>query len=331
MDYLARNAERIRDPRRVSPGARSLLVVGLAHSRAAVELPGGARIARYAAGRDYHNVVTKKLRRLRERLAAEGLVAPLEPARAVVDAGPLLERSHAAEAALGFLSKAANLLHPRFGPWFFLGELLLEKDLDPTPSPPAGSCGTCTACLDACPTGAIVEPGSVDARRCISYHTIEHRGAIPREARAGIGRWAFGCDVCSEVCPWGSRAPDLSERFGTHRAVSGGELVRWVELRDPADWSRELEGSALRRAGREGLARNAAIVLGNAPADGAEGALLRALSFDPSAVVREAAGWALLRGYGDAAGLRARVADAARSEPDPGARAELERSLDEAV
>ena len=151
MAWLEANRARIVDPRGLVPGARTLLVVGLAHGRAAVELPDGARIARYAAGRDYHGFMLKRLRRLRRVLQERGLV---RPSRIVVDAGPLLERSHAAVAGLGFESKAANLLDPRHGPWFFLGELVLEEELQTAPSPPAGSCGTCTACLDACPTAA---------------------------------------------------------------------------------------------------------------------------------------------------------------------------------
>ena len=294
MDYLERNRDRITDPRKVLPEGQSVLVVGLGHSRDAVALRAGegeARVARYAAGRDYHNVLGKRLAKLARRLESEGLAGPK---RKVVDAGPLLERSHAAEAGLGFESKAANLLAPKLGPWFFLGELLLSEELDPTPTPPPGSCGTCTACLDACPTTAILEPGVVDARRCISYLTIEHRGAIDPKLREGVGPWVFGCDVCSEVCPWGKDAPDLSARFGDHDGLSGdGVLERW--LAPDFEPKVELNGSPLQRPGREGLARNAAIALGNLPpSDGSRRALERATS-DSSDVVREAAAWALDR------------------------------------
>src|SRR5262245_6922142 len=219
MGWLETHRRHILDPRLLLGGGKSLLVVGLGHSRDACEVAGGARVARYAAGRDYHNVIGRKLRKLAGALRARGLLGRWKK---VVDAGPLLERSHAAEAGLGFESKAANLLHPRFGPWFFLGELLLDVEVAPTPLPPAGSCGTCTACLAACPTGAILEPGVVDARLCLSYHTIENRGPIPHELRTRLGPWVFGCDVCSEVCPWGSEAPDLAARFGTHAALERG-------------------------------------------------------------------------------------------------------------
>ena len=336
MTWLERQRERIVDPRRVLPEGRTLLVVGLAHSRAAVELPGGGRVARYAAGRDYHNVIGRMLRKLARRLGELGLAGR---SRAIVDAGPLLERSHAAEAGLGFASKAANLLSPRFGPWFFLGELLLDAELEPTSKPasaepgaraaPAlGSCGTCTACIDACPTQAIAAPGLVDARRCISYHTIENRGYVPRELRAAFGPWAFGCDVCSEVCPWGARAPDLAERFGEHAAASEHGLVEWLEY--GAEFPAALRGSPLQRPRRAGLARNAAIALGNAPSERGARALLRALTFDPAALVREAAAWALARAHAHEPGVRAAVETAARSEPDAAAQAAMRGSLERA-
>lgn len=322
MDYLERNRERILDPRRILPGGRSMLVVGLAHARSAFALADGARVARYAAGRDYHNLIVKRLRKLGRRLAAEGLV---DRRRAIADAGPLMERSHAARAGIGFESKAANLLHPDFGPWFFLGELLLDVDLAPTEGPDLGSCGTCTACIDACPTAAILEPGVVDSRRCISYQTIENRGAIPRALRKPMGDWAFGCDVCSEVCPIGHGAGDFSDRFGVHRSLAEEGLVSWIELPEP--FEARFEGSPLRRPKRAGLARNAAIVLGNRPSDRGHRALLRALSFDPSAMVREASAWALSEGYGRDAATRPALERAAGAEQDPGWKSAIQESL----
>jgi epoxyqueuosine reductase len=328
LAYLERDLERIANPAAWDPAGKSMLIVGLAHSRAGFELPGGGKVARYAAGRDYHNVLLRKLRKLRKLLTAEGLIARETWSRVGVDAVPLLERSHAAEAGLGFTSKAANLLHPTFGPWFFLGELVLDLELDPTPTPPAGSCGTCRACLDACPTQAILAPGVVDARRCISYHTIENDGPAPRELRASFGEWAFGCDVCSEVCPWGSKAPDLAERWGTHRAFDERGLVRWLELESDEQVSREFEGSALQRPRRAGLARNAAIALGNRPEHGADPSLLNALSFDPAAMVREAAAWALARTRGSDPQVRSAMERAAARESDSAAREQMRRSLD---
>jgi epoxyqueuosine reductase len=324
LDYLERHRERIVDPRRGAPRGRSLLIVGLGHSRPATDALGGGRVARYAAGRDYHNVLTRMLRKLRRRLVERGWLAPDALARPMTDATPLLERSHAAEAGVGFLSKAANLLHARFGPWFFVGELVIEREVEPTTEPAPGSCGTCTACIDACPTGAIAMPGVVDARDCISYHTIENRGSVPRELRPHLGTWAFGCDVCSEVCPWGARAPNLAQRFGVHRALESAGIERWIALREPERWKEHFEGSPLQRARREGLARNAAIVLGNAPRAGAERVLLEALSFDPSPIVRESAAWSLARAYG----ARAAVERAARLEVDASVRAAMLADLD---
>lgn len=320
MRYLADDRERIVDPRRVLPEGRSIVALGLAHARAALELEGGGRVARYAAGRDYHNVLGHKLRKFAKRLAREGLGGRN---RRIVDAGPLLERSHAAAAGIGFESKAANLLHPRFGPWFFLAEIVIEHELEPTTAPPPGSCGTCTACIDACPTQAIVAPYEVDARRCISYQTIEHHGVVPVELRAAQGTWAFGCDVCSEVCPWGRKAPDTSARYGTHATLASAGLVEWLE-RGP-EFVASLGGSALHRQTPEGLSRNAAIALGNAPSDSGRRALLRALSFDPSEIVREAAAWALDRGHRADAGTREALETAVRRESDPRTRASIAR------
>jgi len=320
MEWLERDRERIVDPRRVLPEGGSLVVLGLAHSRAAFELEGGGRVARFAAGRDYHNVVLHRLRKFAKRLEREGLGGRN---RRIVDAGPMLERSHAARAGLGFESKAANLLHPRFGPWFFLAEIALAHELEPTEARVTGSCGTCTACLDACPTGAILEPGVVDARRCISYLTIENKGPIDEPLREKVGEWAFGCDVCSEVCPWGSKAPDLATRFGVHPALAEQGLVEWLDAGDA--FVERFAGSGIHRPGREGVARNAAIVLGNRPSDAGRRALLRALSFDPSALVRESAAWGLAQGHGQDAEARAALEAAAAREADPSAAEAMRR------
>ncbi len=323
MAYLEREVERVADPRRTFPEGRSLLIVGFGHSRAPFGLPDGGRIARYAAGRDYHNVMVKRLRRLAGRLRREGLNGESFQS---VDAGPVMERSHAAEGGVGFESKAANLLHPTFGPWFFLGELMLDVELDPT-APLAGSCGTCTACLDACPTGAIVAPGEVDARRCISYLTIEHRSPIPAEHRTAIGDWVFGCDICSEVCPWSRRAPDLAARLGTHPTLSEVPLVDWIRRISAGEL--ELRGSPLQRAGLVGLQRNVATVLGNRPSDAGRSALLEALDASAHPRVREAVGWALAHAHGADADVRAALERAIRHANSAQDRIELERWRDE--
>lgn len=328
MDYLERFRERILDPRKIREEGKSLLVLGLSHARGAIEFPGGARIARYAASRDYHNVMGKMLKKLGKRLAAEGFG---EHWRKIVDAGPLLERSHAAAAGLGFESKAANLLSTEHGPWFFLGELILEADLVPTEPGKLGSCGTCTACIDACPTQAILSPGVVHAPACISYQTIENSGSIPRELRAELGSWLFGCDICSEVCPHGWKAVDVSSRSGTHAAVEAAGLnegpLAWLTA-PAAELDEALRGSPLKRAGTSGLARNTAIFLGNQPSEEGRHALAEALTGHLDAEVRLAAAWGLAHGHGSDAGVRASIEAAAKAETDPETAAELRLELE---
>ena len=238
----------------------------------------------------------------------------------MTDAAPILERSHASEAGLGFGSKAATLLNPEHGPWFFLGELILEIDSDFGPSPPpAGSCGTCTACIDACPTDAIVAAGQVDARLCISYQTIENRGPVPHELRPKLSGFAFGCDICSEVCPWGIRAEvrsDRSQDWGQHPAVENLGLFDW--LREPASSFKDTwRGSPLQRPKREGLARNAALILGSNPVDGSLEVLCETLSSHDSPLAREAAAWALAYGHGKDAGVQEALDHAIQRESDP--------------
>jgi epoxyqueuosine reductase len=337
MDWLVRQEERICDPRLVLPEGTAMVVVGLGHARAAGELEGGGRVARYALGRDYHNVIGKRLAKLARVLEEQ---VGVRRSRKVVDAGPLLERSHAAVAGLGFESKASNLLHHRFGPWFFLGELLVEMPGEP-PAAAArapGSCGTCRACLDACPTQAIRAPGVVDANRCISYHTIENRGASPVALRAHFGLWAFGCDVCSEVCPFGRRSPDRSAAFGSHAGLAGpaeragasvaqgAALAEWLgfdERRNGDAVRARFEGSPLRRPGPDGLARNAAVALGNAPSDLGRDALMAAVREHSAAFVREAAAWALAQAHGHEPTVRAALDSALSKEIDTTARVHI--------
>lgn len=323
MEWIDRQLERILDPRTWNASPATLLIVGLGHAREAVELEGGGRVARYAAGRDYHNLMSRRLRKLGRNLVARGLA---KTARTVVDAGALFERSHAATAGLGVRSKAANLLHPVHGPWFFLGELILEADLEPrTPKLKPVSCGTCTACLDVCPTDAFTSPGELDARRCLSYHTIESPALAPHDQRDGLGAWVFGCDLCSEVCPWGHKAPDASATFGTHPAVERGSLLAW--LRTPeAEFKERFQGSPIQRPKRAGLARNAALALADEPTEQGRDGLVEALQ-DASPGVRAAAGWSLVRAFGDGPALE-RVKRAHDTEADPSTRQDLAESLE---
>lgn len=290
MDYLRRNSDRICNPALVLSGARSIISLGVNHARPAGGFAGGGRVARYALGKDYHTVVDRMLDSFIQSLRRAGIGTVY---RGIVDAGPALERSLAARAAIGFPSKSANLLNYKYGPWFFLAELFVDIDSEPPASRAPGSCGTCTLCIQQCPTGAIVAPGSVDARICISYLTIEHRGPIDEPLRPLLGNWVFGCDVCSEVCPFGDGAPTAADRFGTHPSLS--LTLEQILLLDDAAFSVTFAGSPMRRAKREGLLRNAAIVIANEGRTGAIKTLERVAGSDPSAVVRDAAQWSLRR------------------------------------
>ena len=217
------------------------------------------------------------------------------PSRTFVDTGPVLERAWAERAGVGWIGKNANLISRERGSWLLLGEVLSAAELEPDPGPHPDFCGTCTKCLEACPTGAIVEPGVVDSNRCISYWTIEHRGPIPEERRAGIGDWIFGCDVCQDVCPWNASfattsGGDALRRRDDLRGLDAAEILGLDETAFRARYS----GTPLMRAKWEGMRRNAAIVLGNRRDPAAIPALERALD-DPDPVLRSHAAWALTR------------------------------------
>jgi hypothetical protein len=296
MEWIERLRDRIVDPRRIAPESRSLLVVGLAHSRGAVELPGGGRIARYAAGRDYHNVMGRMLRKLGRRLREAGIG---RPGKRIVDAGPLMERSHAAEAGLGFESKAANLLHPSFGPWFFLAELLLDEELEPTTAPAPGTCGTCTACLDACRPGAIVAPGESMPAPASATRPSRTGARSPRTCgrRSASGRSAA---TCARGLSVGLEVRGLRRSL---RDARGGVEPRSRRMGRPQGCPRApARGFGDAPAGTGGPGRNAVLVLGARPTDEGRRALLRALTFDSSAMVRETAAWSLARSHGRDAG-----------------------------
>jgi epoxyqueuosine reductase len=248
-------------------------------------------VARYARGEDYHDVLRRRLGELLNWLREQ---SPGCRGRAVVDTAPLLERDFARRAGLGWFGKNTMLLNKRLGSFFFLGALLTDVPLRPDPPHESAHCGTCTACLDACPTGAFTGPGWLDSRRCISYLTIELRGSVPEDLRPGLGNWVFGCDVCQEVCPWNRKAP-----VGAEPQLSGRpDLVQLdpVELLGLSEeaFRHRFRGTALMRARRRGLLRNAALVLGNAGDRAALPALRRALE-DPEPLIREAAAWAIGR------------------------------------
>jgi epoxyqueuosine reductase len=297
MGYLERGRADRLDPARLLPGVRSIVAVALSYNPAAAEGPDEdwRPVSRYARGRDYHDVLRPRLTELGEfiRTAAGAAVE----SRASVDTSAVLERDLAARAGLGWIGKNTNLLTPSLGSYFFIGILLTTAELDVDQRQP-DRCGTCTACLDTCPTRAFVGPYVLDARRCISYLTIEHRGDIAGDLAEQIGEWVFGCDVCQEVCPWNRKAEPGREPL-LEPSGSLGSLESLLAL-DQNAFRARFRGTALWRTKRTGLLRNAAIVLANRGDRAAVGALTRARA-DDDPVVRRAAAWALARlGAGEA-------------------------------
>ncbi|MEP6938531.1 MAG: tRNA epoxyqueuosine(34) reductase QueG [Rudaea sp.] len=253
-------------------------------------------VSRYALGRDYHKLLRSRLQKLADRVADR--IGPFGY-RAFVDSAPVLEKALARNAGLGWIGKHTNLINRDAGSWFFLGELFTDLPL-PVDAPADEHCGTCTRCIEVCPTQAIVAPNELDARRCISYLTIELRSSIPVEFRALLGNRIYGCDDCQLVCPWNkfaqkSAEPDFIARHG----LDGAALVSLFAW-SAEDFERNTEGSAIRRIGYACWLRNVAVALGNAPYDTQIVAALRARSEDPSELVREHVDWALSRQSGSA-------------------------------
>ncbi len=288
MQWMERYADLRADPRRLLPGARSALVVGLRYAPLAGEAePRGdlwPKVARYARGDDYHGFMRERLKELAAFIEAEWAPARC---RACVDTAPVLERELAARAGLGAIGKNTNLLNPEVGSYLLLGEVLTTLDL-PADSPVADLCGDCHRCLDACPTGALPEPWRLDARRCISYWTIEQRGEIPDEIAGALTDWVFGCDRCQEVCPWNGRSGAVDHpEFAVPERRRSLDLVGLLEL-DEESYRERFRGSPLKRARHDGLRRNAAHALAGDPSPRAAAALARAAG-DPAPVVADAA------------------------------------------
>ncbi len=300
MDYMARNLDKRLHPERLEPGTCAVvsarmnyLAQGAAPARV-LKRSDQAYISRYALGRDYHKVLRRRLAKLAQRINA---AAQAQDARfrAFTDSAPVLEKALAENAGLGWMGKHSLLIHPEAGSWFFLGEIYTNLPLAETSTTEPNRCGACRACMNHCPTGAIVGDKVIDARRCISYLTIEHRGAIPVELRPLIGNRVFGCDDCQLCCPWNRDAPtthepDFKPRHGLD-AASLVALFRW----DEATFLRRTEGSALRRPGYEGWRRNLVVALGNGPPSPAAKAALREARSGASELLREHIDWALAR------------------------------------
>ena len=296
MEYMQRHGSKRSRPQELLPGTLRVISVRMDY------LPEGARngwdvldeprvgyVARYALGRDYHKLMRNRLQRLADRISAK--TGPFGY-RAFVDSAPVLERALARDAGLGWIGKHTCLINRDAGSWFFLGELYTDLPL-PLDVPASAHCGTCSRCIDICPTGAIVAPYEVDARRCIAYLTIELDGPIPLELRRPMGNRIFGCDDCQLVCPWNKFAETSVEAdFRPRHALDGAALVElfaWTEQ----EFSQRTEGSAIRRAGYHGWLRNIAVALGNAPNANDVVDALQARNAHASELVREHVAWAL--------------------------------------
>ncbi len=298
MDYMQRHGTRRSRPAELIPG--TLRVISLrrdywpGEARDPFEVldsPDLAYVSRYALGRDYHKGMRAALARFAEALAE---LARPHAYRVYVDSGPVLEKALARNAGLGWIGKHTNLISRSAGSYFFLGEVLTDLPFE-VDEPATAHCGSCTACMPACPTGAIVAPYTLDARRCISYLTIELRGSIPEQFRPAIGNRIYGCDDCQLVCPWNKFAqaasnPDFKVRHGLD-APRLPELMRWTR----EDFETRMEGSAIRRIGHAQFLRNIAVALGNGPAEQEAIAALESRRDDESPIVREHVAWALER------------------------------------
>jgi epoxyqueuosine reductase len=313
MEYLKRRDEQNRLLRSslqvAAPWARSVIVCAANYNADAPKStdpasPGAGWIARYAwTGRasdspeggeptDYHDVLLDRLRRLENRLQQS--LGPFV-SRSYVDTGPVVERVYAKYAGIGWIGKNTCIIDQKSGSWLFLGVILTGLELPPDPIvPPADRCGSCTRCIDACPTGALVEPHTLDARLCISYLTIEKRGAIPEPLRAKIGRQVFGCDICQDVCPWNRRAPHTEDRELAVRRELVNPALAWLAEMDVPTFRRWFGRSPLQRTKLNGLLRNVAIAMGNSGL-AVYSSKLREWTKSPDPVLAEAAQWALIR------------------------------------
>ena len=315
-------------PGELLPGARSVISLGLNYYPAGEDAdatpPGQGRVARYARGRDYHRVMKRRMRRLVIALSEQ--LGERFAARWYVDDGPMLDRAAAARAGLGWFGKNGNILNPTYGSWILLGQIITNLPLAPD-TPLRKSCGECARCIPACPTDAIVAPYVVDNRRCISYLTIEHKGAIPRELRPVMGNWVFGCDICQEVCPVNRKAQATGDPNFGRRDLSAVDLIDLLEMTEEK-FRQRFAGTPIMRAKWAGMQRNAGVALGNLGDAAAVPALARALR-TAVPLVRQHAAWALGRigGAGAIAALRA----AESTESDRDALSEIRQALADAA
>ena len=304
MGYLERHLPLKRDPRQILPEAQSIIALAinyytLAPSKSLVEDPSRGQISRYAWGTDYHDLIRLKLDRLAKFIqrAAEEKVKT----RVYVDTAPVLEREYTERAGIGWIAKNTNVINWQAGSWFFLAGILVSIELETDTPSLRGSCGTCTLCIEACPTDAILAPNILDSRLCISYLTIELKGSIPRELRPQMDNLIFGCDICQEVCPWNSKAVPTKEReFYPHEGNLAPTLLSLINMTQE-QFSKRFKNSPIKRAKRRGFLRNVAVALGNWKNRAAVPALKKALN-DDEPLVRGHAAWALGQVGGKAAG-----------------------------
>ncbi|QDU81090.1 Epoxyqueuosine reductase [Polystyrenella longa] len=325
MGYIERRREAYSDPSFVQQQTRSLVVCAWNYrSQEPVPTePTEGRVARYAwSGIDYHDYLRDRLQQLAEQIRN---TLPEARTRCAVDTAPLLERDFARLAGLGWFGKNTMLINKRKGSWLLLGVVLVDQELAYDKPHETDHCGTCTRCLDVCPTDAFTEPGELDARKCISYLTIELKDSIPTEFRAPMGDWLFGCDLCQDVCPWNNKSPistntEVQPRIDLN-PISATELFELSE----SDLKAKLKTSPLLRPGRAGLLRNAAIVLGNSGDPHVVPVLSKALHNEETPVIRTAAAWAL----GELGGTEARQAlqEQCEVEENQEVRSEIEEAI----
>jgi epoxyqueuosine reductase len=308
------------DPKLILPECQSILVLGIPYQPSEL---GTVGIAAYAHGDDYHDILPPRLEEISRCL--NDLAGEEVPARWYTDTGPVLERDLARRAGLGWIGKSGMLINPEMGTYFLLAEVLLGIALPPDEPFTTDHCGSCTRCLDACPTGCILPDRTLDANRCISYQTIENKGGIPPELRLFVGEWQFGCDVCQQVCPWNRFAPtEVDAAFAAREGVPP-ESPAAEFLLTPQAFNRKFKGSPVKRAKRRGYLRNTAVVLGNSGEKDAIEALALALSdFEP--LVRAHAAWALAQIGGEEAAQLLRGVQ--ESETDPAVVGEVRSALD---
>lgn len=323
MGYMDRHHELRQHPGVLEPGTRSVVVVAKNYFHPSDMLDGGMRLARYAHGDDYHDTLRARLKELAAFIHAE--TGADVGARPAVDSAPLLERDAAVLAGLGWVGKNTLLIHPQHGSFYFLAELLVNLDLEETTTRVPDRCGRCSRCIDVCPTGAIVSPYILDARRCISYLTIELRGPIPRALRPLIGDYLFGCDLCQDVCPWNGRATPTADPALQTRAIYTTLGPEDLLKMDQSAFSTTFARSPIKRTKRRGLLRNAAVVLGNRRDPALLDLLAARLTEEPEPLVRGHLAWAI--GALDTDAARDALISARDAEAEPYVLEEIRAAL----